>query len=152
MANPNGWIYWYNQRWYDYTGTSPEEMRGSGWQRVHHPDHIQVVKLKVKARLAKEESFELTFPMRRHDGVYRWFLTRVVPIKDDEGKVVKWVGTNTDVHDQILAQEEIKEKEEQLRVAIEGGELGTFDFNMHTGKVSWSEKQKNCLDCHRRQK
>jgi PAS domain S-box-containing protein len=114
IADAEGWIFWYNQRWYDYTGTTLPEMQGWGWGKVHHPDHIDDVVNFVKIAWNKDEPFELTFPLRRHDGVYRWFLTRVVPVKDETGKVTRWIGTNTDIDDQKKA---LEEKDEFISIA-----------------------------------
>lgn len=114
MADADGWIYWYNQRWYDYTDTTFEEMQGWGWDKVHHPDHIDRVLNFVKEAWQKDESFEMTFPLRRYDGVYRWFLTRVYPVKNNEGKVIQWIGTNTDIDDQKKA---LEQKDEFLSIA-----------------------------------
>ncbi len=94
IADADGWIYWYNQRWFNYTGTTLKDMQGWGWDKVHHPDHIEEVLNIVKEAWKKDEPYELTFPLRRYDGEYRWFLTRVVPIKDASGKVTKWIGFN----------------------------------------------------------
>lgn len=97
MAKPDGHIYWYNQRWYDFTGTTLAEMQGWGWSKVHHPDHVdQVVSFVTKA-WAAGEPFELTFPLKGQDGHYRWFLTRAEPIRDEQGTLMRWLGTNTDV-------------------------------------------------------
>ena len=106
MANADGWIYWYNQRWYDYTGTTLEDMQGWGWQKVHHPDHIERVLSEVKKLWQTDEPYELTFPLKSKDGIYRWFLTRVYPVKNAQGKVVQWIGTNTDIDDQKKALEQ----------------------------------------------
>jgi PAS domain S-box-containing protein len=114
MANPDGWIYWYNQRWYDYTDTTLEEMQGWGWDKVHHPEHIKRVIEYVKVAWQNDEPYELTFPLKRYDGVYRWFLTRVYPVKNKEGKVIQWIGTNTDIDDQKKASEQ---KDEFISIA-----------------------------------
>lgn len=114
MANPDGWIYWYNQRWYEYTGTTLEQMQGWGWEKVHHPDHIERVVSDVKKLWQSTESYEMTFPLRRKDGVYRWFLTRVYPVKNQEGKVIQWIGTNTDIDDQKKA---LEQKDEFISIA-----------------------------------
>ena len=106
MANADGWIYWYNQRWYDYTGTTLEDMQGWGWQKIHHPDHIEKVLSDVKKLWQTDKPFEMTFPLKSKDGVYRWFLTRVYPVKNSEGKVIQWIGTNTDIDDQKKALEQ----------------------------------------------
>ncbi len=114
IANPDGWIYWYNQRWYDYTDTTLEEMEGWGWDKVHHPDHIKGVMDFVKEAWQKHEPFELTFPLKRYDGVYRWFLTRAYPVKDNDGNVIQWIGTNTDIDDQKKA---LEQKDEFISIA-----------------------------------
>jgi two-component system, chemotaxis family, CheB/CheR fusion protein len=100
IADGEGWIYWYNKRWYDYTGTTLEEMQGWGWEKVHHPHHKERVVEFVKEAWKKNEPFELTFPLRGGDGEYRWFLTRAFPIADENGKVKRWIGTNTNIDEQ----------------------------------------------------
>lgn len=97
MTNPNGSIFWYNKRWFDYTGTTFEEMQGWGWTKVQHPDHVDRVVKKFKACWAKGELWEDTFPIRSKTGEYRWFLSRANPIYDDQGQIIRWFGTNTDI-------------------------------------------------------
>ncbi|WP_315788849.1 PAS domain S-box protein [Fischerella sp. JS2] len=108
MADENGWIFWYNQRWFDYTGTTLAEMEGWGWQKVHHPDHVEGVVEKFRHCVETGETWEDTFPLRGKDGQYRWFLSRAVPVLDEQGKVLRWFGTNTDITDrqQLLQQEQ----------------------------------------------
>src|SRR5207248_257311 len=100
MAEPDGNVFWYNRRWYEFTGTAPEQMRGWGWRHVHHPAHIGSVMRKWAAGIASRVAWEDTFPLRRHDGEYRWFLSRALPIKDDRGNALRWFGTTTDVTEQ----------------------------------------------------
>ncbi len=133
MARPDGWIYWYNQRWYEYTGTTLEQMQGWGWERVHHPDHRDRVVAFVQEAWGKGETWELTFPLRGADGAYRWFLTRAFAVKDGQGSVLRWIGTNTDIDAQKRAEaalagrerdaqalaEELAAANEELRVANE---------------------------------
>jgi PAS domain S-box-containing protein len=97
IAQPDGYIFWYNQRWYEYTGTTPEQMEGWGWQSVHDPEMLPAVLERWKASIAAGEPFDMEFPLLGADGKFRAFLTRGVPIKDSEGRVVRWCGTNTDV-------------------------------------------------------
>jgi PAS domain S-box-containing protein len=114
IANADGWVYWYNQRWYDYTGTTLEEMEGWGWEKLHHPDHAKEVTDFLKKAWKKDEAFELTFPLRRYDGEYRWFLTRAYPVKDSFGKTERWIGTNTDINEQKTAEQK---KDEFISIA-----------------------------------
>ena len=115
MANADGAIVWYNERWYQYTGTTPEQMEGWGWQSVHDPEALPDVLERWKASLATGEPFDMIFPLRGADGVFRPFLTRVMPVRDQEGKVVRWFGTNTDISEQRKVEEILRASEEQLQ-------------------------------------
>lgn len=108
MADSKGWIFWYNQRWYDYTGTTLEQMQGWGWRDVHHPDHVERVAQKVQHSWDTGEPWEDTFPLRGKDGNYRWFLSRAQPMRDKDGKLVLWCGTNTDITEEREANERIR--------------------------------------------
>jgi PAS domain S-box-containing protein len=125
MAQPDGSIFWYNQRWYDYTGATPAEMEGGGWEKVHHPQWLPEVRKKWKSSVAEGKRFEMDFPLRGADGDYRWFLTRVVPLKDSSGRVLRWFGTNTDVSEMRRAEQEIQRLNSELeqRVQIRTAEL-----------------------------
>ncbi len=105
MTEADGWIYWYNKRWFDYTGTTLEEMQGWGWRKVHHPDHVERVTEKFKRCIEAGEDWEDTFPLLGADGAYRWFLSRALPIRDETGAVVRWFGTNTDITERLSAFE-----------------------------------------------
>ncbi|MBC7933101.1 MAG: PAS domain S-box protein [Rubrivivax sp.] len=109
MADADGYIFWYNERWYDYTGTTPEQMEGWGWQSVHDPELLPRVVKRWKASLETGEPFEMEFPLKGVDGVFRWFLTRVNPLRDSQGHIVRWFGTNTDVDEQRRTAEELRE-------------------------------------------
>ena len=116
MTDAEGWIYWYNQRWYDYTGTTLEQMEGWGWQSVHHPHMVEDVTNKFKKAIAEGEPYEQTFLLRSKEGEYRWFLTRAIPIRNEDGKIVQWFGTNTDVTDQRIIEDALKESESRFRL------------------------------------
>lgn len=105
MTDAGGWIHWYNKRWFDYTGTTLEDMQGWGWQKIHHPEHVDRVTEKFKRHIATGEAWEDTFPLRGKDGAYRWFLSRALPIRDESGVITNWFGTNTDIADRLRADE-----------------------------------------------
>ena len=115
-ADAEGWIYWYNQRWYDYTGTTLEEMQGWGWKQVHHPDHVDRVVARIQHSWNTGEPWEDTFPLRGKDGQYRWFLSRALPIRDSDGKVLRWFGTNTDI---------TEHRELEQRIQVQAAQLAT---------------------------
>jgi PAS domain S-box-containing protein len=118
MADEKGWVFWYNRRWYDYTGTTFDEMKGSGWQEVHHPHHVERVTTKFKAHIETGEFWEDTFPLCGRDGTYRWFLSRAFPIKDASGKVVRWFGTNTDITDLREAEQALTRHKKELEQIV----------------------------------
>lgn len=108
-AQPDGAITWYNRRWYEYTGTTPEQMEGSGWHRVHDPATLPEVLRRWQESIATGTALDMEFPLRGADGRYRRFLTRVFPLKDSRGNVTQWFGTNTDVTELVEAQEALRE-------------------------------------------
>ncbi|MGI0492867.1 PAS domain-containing protein [Alkalinema pantanalense CENA528] len=115
MADSNGWIFWYNRRWFDYTGTNLDQMQGWGWQQVHHPDHIDRVVERYRHCIVETgQVWEDTFPLRGQDGSYRWFLSRAIPIMDEDGKILRWFGTNTDVTDLKNVQDTLEERNHEL--------------------------------------
>lgn len=111
MTHPDGSIFWYNQRWYDYTGTTFEDVKGWAWKTLHHPDYLDEVIRKFQRCLATGEAWEDTFPLRGKDGNFRWFLSRALPIRDVNGKIVRWFGTNTDITDRKQAEEALIKSE-----------------------------------------
>ena len=115
MARADGHIFWYNRRWYDYTGMSPESQDGWGWQSVHDPTELDRVLDQWKASLATGNPFEMTFPLRGADGHFRPFLTRVVPHRDALGTIVRWYGTNVDISAQVEAEDALRFSESRLR-------------------------------------
>ncbi len=129
MAGPDGWIFWYNKQWYDYTGTTLEEMQGWGWQKVHHPDYVKPVTELWNACIELGKPFDDIFPLRGKDGNYRWFLTRITPIKDEHGKIQRWFGTNTDITERKQAEEESKDAKMQAELYLDL--MGHDISNMH---------------------
>ncbi|MDB6050774.1 MAG: hypothetical protein JWR17_3520 [Pseudomonas sp.] len=113
-AEPSGKIYWYNKRWYDYTGTSLEAMQALGWRSVHHPAHFERVTARIKHCFATGSVWEDTFPLRSKDGSYSWFLSRALPIRDGLGHVIHWLGTHTDITAQVNAEEALRELNDSL--------------------------------------
>src|SRR5262245_27694934 len=118
MADASGHIFWYNRRWYNYTGTTLEEMAGWGWQKVHHPDAVGRVVERIKQAFDTGEPWEDTFPLRSREGEYRWFLSRALPIRDAEGRVARWFGTNTDITERMEMEQALRESREKLEERV----------------------------------
>ncbi len=96
-ARPDGFIDYYNRRWYEYTGTTFDEMQGWGWRSLHDPEKVEVVVERWRHSIDTGEPFEMEFPLRGADGTFRWFLTRVEPLHDAGGRIVRWFGSNTNI-------------------------------------------------------
>ncbi|HEY2031852.1 MAG TPA: PAS domain-containing protein, partial [Myxococcales bacterium] len=111
MGHGDGSVFWYNRRWYDYTGATLEQLEGWGWQSVHHPVELPRVLEAWRHSVETGASFEMVFPLRSRDGQYRRFLTRVNPVRDSTGKVVRWLGTSTDVEAADAARVEAENAE-----------------------------------------
>ncbi|HEX8873229.1 MAG TPA: PAS domain S-box protein [Nitrosospira sp.] len=133
IANTDGSRSWYNQRWYDYTGTTPEEVLGWGWQKLHDSEMLSKVIRKWTDAVAAGQAFDMEFPLRGVDGNHRIFLTRAEPLRDTEGRIVQWFGTNTDVNELRLEEKARRETEKQLQVVMENMSEGlmVFDFTGH---------------------
>jgi PAS domain S-box-containing protein len=116
IADASGYITWYNPRWYEYTGTSPAQMEGWGWQSVHEPRSLAVVLEHWSEAIAAAEPFEMVFPIRGADGIFRPFLTRISPTFDAQGVVTHWFGVNTDISLQVKAEDAAARTEARFRL------------------------------------
>ncbi len=119
IANGDGYIFWYNRCFLDYTGLQPVELEGWGWRRIHDPDVLPAVMARWTGAIASGEPFEMTFPLRGADGSFRPFLTRIAPLRDASGNVVRWYGVNTDVSGEAALQTKLGESEAALQAFFE---------------------------------
>jgi PAS domain S-box-containing protein len=115
MCNGEGWVFWYNQTWIDYTGTSLEEMKEWDWKSIHHPDHVNRVIEGFKRHLISGKPWEDIYPIRGKDGQFRWFLSRAIPIRNSEGRITRWFGTNTDIDEQVKIEAMLNESHLHFR-------------------------------------
>lgn len=124
MADSSGSVFWYNRRWFEFTGSTLDQMKGWGWTKVHHPDHVERVVDRIRRCFESGEPWEDTFPLRGANGDYRWFLSRATPIRGDDGQIVRWLGTNTDVTEQRQVDERLRESEATFRAMFNNSSLG----------------------------
>ncbi len=114
LTDPSGRILYVNRTWEDYTGSSLKEINERGRAHFDHPDEVAAVQQQWSRCLDLEQPFEMELRYRRHDGVYRWMLARVVPLRDSEGQLQHWVGTSVDIHDLKEAGAELRRREQEL--------------------------------------
>jgi two-component system CheB/CheR fusion protein len=109
-TQPDGYHDFYNKGWYDYTGLSYEETKDTGWNTVLHPEDQQRAWKVWRHSLDTGEPYEIEYRFRRHDGLFRWFLGRALPLRDERGTILKWFGTCTDIHDQKTMSDLLEQK------------------------------------------
>ena len=140
-ADVTGWIDWYNDRWFEYTGQTLAEAQGWGWQSAHHPDDfLRVMELWPRS-IETGERFELEFRLRGRDGTYHWFLTRCEPLRNDAGEIVRWYGSNTDIEEQKRAHERSTHIAETLQQAFLPEHLPTHQDLRFDGMYKSAESE-----------
>jgi PAS domain S-box-containing protein len=155
MADANGGIFWFNQRWYEYTGTTIEQVKGSGWKTLHSSEHLERVTNKFNHSVETGQDWEDTFPLCGKDGRYRWFLSRAVPIRDVNGKVARWFGTNTDITDRMLNEQALSEQARLLDLTSDAIFIWSADdqilyWNSGATKMyGYSREEANGMSIHK---
>lgn len=137
---PDGSNEFLNRGWHEYTGLSPEESHGWGWQAVFHPDDLPPLMEKWGKMLVSGESDEIEARLRRYDGAYRWFLIRAQAFRDQAGNIVRWYGTSTDIEDRKRAEEALRDREQSLRLILDGI-AGLVAIMSATGEVEAVNRQ-----------
>ena len=118
-ARPDGLLNWFNPRVYEYAGFSPGELDGDQWSKIVHPDDLPGAVAVWTQAIGSGKAYEVEFRLRRADGAFRWFLARAVPARDQRGEIIRWIGTNTDVHDHNLIAGELAELNATLAQRVE---------------------------------
>lgn len=112
-TRPDGYHDYYNQQWYDFTGELPHATDGDGWNQKFHPEDQERAWAAWRHSLATGDDYEVQYRLRHHSGQYRWTLGRALPVRDDHGRIIRWMGTCTDIHDQKLAEADLKRQSER---------------------------------------
>lgn len=118
-ALPDGHHDYFNQRWYEFTGVAPGSTDGEGWNAIFHPEDQPLAWARWRHSLSTGEPYEIEYRLRHHDGAYRWVLGRALPLRDHKGAIIRWMGTCTDIHDQVLARETLSRSAEELEQQVQ---------------------------------
>tara|TARA_Y100000768_G_scaffold275882_1_gene211441 strand:+ start:7973 stop:9946 length:1974 start_codon:yes stop_codon:yes gene_type:complete len=139
LAKADGSIYKFNRRWYEYIG-AVEGTEGWGWKEypIHHPDDLERTVKRWQHSIDTGENYEIEYRLRRHDGVYRWHLGRAQAIRDEDGNVIEWFGTNTDIHDLKQAQDKAQQTEKILNFTLSAADIGYWTYDKFTGDTKIS--------------
>jgi PAS domain S-box-containing protein len=138
IADPQGRMVWFNQRWYEFTGTTVDAGEGMQWERFHDPDVLPQVRTRWDETLASGQMAQMTFPLRGADGRYRSFFTSVVPLRDAGGAIVQWFGTCTDVSPLERAERAVRYSEERLQQGLVAARMAVWERDPVSGQVSFS--------------
>ncbi len=138
-ALPDGSNTYVNKRFVEYTGSSAEQMAGSGWQALVHPDDLERHAAKWIEAVATGKPHESEVRSRRSDGQYRWQLDRGLPLRDEDGNIVKWYGITTDIEDRKRAEEALQQNQFYLAEGQRLAHMGSWAFDA-TGFSYWSSE------------
>ena len=164
-AGPDGRCDYFSTQWTTYTGISESELLGWAWMEALHPDDREPTRQFWTESVAGRQPYDVEYRIRRSDGTYGWFKTRGTPIRNTDGRIVKWFGTCTDITDRKRAEQALKEQEQELRQARDLLEItvmertkelrrneaylaeaqklsktGSFGWNVFGGEIYWSEE------------
>ncbi|WP_246275721.1 PAS domain S-box protein [Brasilonema bromeliae] len=124
MSNHDGFVEYYNQRWLDYTGLKSQEILGWNWQQLVHPDDLPQTIEQWTTGLKTGNRYEVQYRLKRVDGVYRWHLAQALPLRDEDGTILKWFGTCTDIDDQKQTEQALRQSEARLRLFVNSDIIG----------------------------
>ncbi|HET8921900.1 MAG TPA: PAS domain-containing protein, partial [Candidatus Acidoferrum sp.] len=137
---PDGSNTYVNKRFVEYSGSSAEQTVGSGWQALIHPDDLERHAGKWMEAVATGKPHEIEVRSRRSDGQYRWQLDRGVPLRDEDGNIVKWYGVTTDIEDRKRAEEALRSSEAYLAEAQRLSQTGSWAWSPDQDIRYWSEE------------
>ena len=138
-TEPNGYSFYFNQGWLDYTALSFDEVKGDGWTKSLHPDDMEPTFNAWRNAVETGASYDIEYRLQRHDGMYRWFVARGIPMKDENGNILKWYGTSTDIHEQKRTQEVLQQSTERFALVSKATQDAIWDWNLVTDEIWWNE-------------
>jgi len=137
---PDGYHDYYNDRWYEFTGMPYGSTDGKGWSNVFHPDDQSRAWARWSHSLATGEPYEIEYRLRHRSGDYRWVLGRALPIRNPSGEIVRWFGTCTDIHQNRLDSDHLRNTKIRLDLALDAGGIGVWEYDIASDIVEFDER------------
>lgn len=134
-TKPDGGVDYFNPQWMEYTGLTFEQIREWGWKQIIHPDDLHEHVREWLHATKSGEVYEHESRFRRADGEYRWHVSRGVPMRDESGQIIMWVGANTDIHEIKQAELALKDSEVRYRRLFETAKDGILILDTNTGRI-----------------
>ena len=140
-TTPDGFHDYFNRRWYEFTGIPVGSSDGEEWNRLFHPDDQEKAWKIWRHSLQTGEPYSIEYRLRHHSGEYRWTLGRALPVRDEDGNVIRWMGTCTEIHEHRLMRDKLEETQRRHDHAMRASRVGTWDLDLATEKIGWSETE-----------
>jgi PAS domain S-box-containing protein len=135
-ARPDGFVDFYNRRWYEFTGDALADSEGSGWASIVHPDEREAAAAHWQHCVERGQVYEIEYRLRERTGRWRWALGRAVPLRATDGSIERWFGTCTDIHDIKAVEARLKKSEERFQLALDAAEVvGTWDWDVQSDRI-----------------
>jgi PAS domain S-box-containing protein len=138
MADADGNILWFNDRWYEFTGAAPGTVSPADWQKLHDPSMLPEVMRRWQQAVVSGVPDQMTFPLRGADGRYHSFFCSIAPLRDAGGRILQWFGTCTDVSQLEEAERAVRYSEERLQQGLVAARMAVWERDPHTGTVGFS--------------
>lgn len=144
-AGPDGVGTYVNQQWQQYTGISEEQMPNFDWSTLLHPDDRQATVERWSESLQTGEPLTAEYRLKYADGKYRWHITRTVPVRNESGQIIEWIGTSTNIHERKLVEEALWDLAERLQLALDAGRMTAFEWHQASDQVRRTENASTVL-------
>lgn len=134
-ARPDGFHDYFNKQWYEYTGVPDDVAQGRAWAGLFHPDDVEPMEARWQHSLSTGEPYEMEFRLRHRSGEYRWALARALPVRNANGEIVRWMGTSTDIHENMEMRAALRDAQSRLEAALNAAQIGTWTWDIQPDRV-----------------
>lgn len=140
MSDSRKFCHFFNSAWLEFTGRTLAQEQGQGWTQGVHPEDLEQSLATCRAAFERREEFYMEYRLLRYDGQYRWISEKAAPHFTANGEFEGFIGACMDIHEKVVAEQQLKENEEKLNIIIEASELATWQLNLKTREVNYSDR------------